>query len=87
MFKLSDFSTLRSTEGEEGKITPEWNTKSKLSILPGLLLTIAGVGVTAFCAFRRGSIAYENAEYKTMCDLGIVETENQEEDIKNMLSR
>lgn len=88
MFKLSEFSVLGSPDRkEEARITPEWNIKSKLSIIPGLLITIAGVGVTAFCAFRRGSIAYENAEYKAMTELGIIETENPEKDLNDMLKR
>lgn len=64
---------IRNKNGVEKDIVVKAASTNKLKdILIGGGLTLAGVIYLTYAAFRNGAEAFEQAEYNTMVDLGII---------------
>ena len=71
-FKQGWLSNLKT--GEKKDIVVKAKSPNKLvDILIGGGLVLAGIAHLTVSAFKKGSKAYEEAEFKTMCELDLIE--------------
>ena len=65
--------------GESKDIIVKATLPNKLKdIVIGGVISLAGIAYLTYTAFRNGSAAFEQAEYETMEDLGILGTVGEE---------
>ena len=71
--------SITNISGETKDIIVKAALPNKLKdIAIGGVISLAGIAYLTYTAFRNGSSAFEQAEYETMEDLGILDTVGEE---------